>query len=80
MGDSVFGSERRLCEVGVAELNGVQELLALDALQDYREGVVVIQGGTNIEVILSMKVPRCMFVGFGMNENTAVMGTMGVAS
>ena len=41
----VFWSERRLSEVGVAELDGVQELLALGVLSDDKEGAVMMKDG-----------------------------------
>ena len=44
MDDYVFGSERRLREVGVAELNGVRELLALEVICNDSEGTVVMKG------------------------------------
>ena len=71
---SVLGSERRLCEIGVAKLDGVRELLALGVLHDDREGEVVMQCGANVEAVLAAEVRRYTFAGFSMDEDTAAEG------
>ena len=73
----VLGRERRLGEVGVAELNSVGELLALGVFSDDREGAIMMEGGTNVKIILAAEVPRGALAGLCMDKNTATEGANG---
>ena len=77
MDELVFWSERRLSEVGVAELNNVRELLALGVFSDDEEGAVMMKDRANIEAVIAMEVPRCTLAGLGMDENVAAEGPDG---
>ena len=80
MEELVLGRERRLSEVGVAELNSVGELLALGVFSDDGEGAIMMEGGANVKTILAAEVPIGALDGLCMDENAATEGAMGVAS
>ena len=77
MDNYVSRSERRLSEIGVVELDGVRELLALGAFCDDRKGAVVMQGGANVEAVLATEVQRRACVRFGMDAYALAKGSNG---
>ena len=77
MEELVLGRERRLSEVGVAELNSVRELLALGVFSDDGEGAIMMEGGANVKTILAAEVPRGGLAGLCMDEDAATEGANG---
>ena len=73
----VLGRERRLSEVGVAELNSVGELMALGVFSNDREGAVMMKGGADVEAVLATEVQRCALAGLCMDKNAAAEGADG---
>ena len=67
MNDSIFCRRSRDGQVGMAELDCVGDDLALDVCIDKLEASVGIHGWTNVESILSTKVPRASGCRFGMD-------------
>ena len=77
MEELVLGRERRLSEIGVAELNSVRELLAIGVFSDVEEGAIMMEGGTNVKTILAAEVPRGALGGLCMDKDAATKGANG---
>jgi hypothetical protein len=73
-----------LCEwcrdrkVGTAELNCIGDNLALGVSVDKFEVAVPLQGWTNVEAILGMKVPRPSRCWLSMDEDAITTGHSGI--
>ena len=77
MEEFVLGRERRLSEVGVAELDSVGEFLALGVFSDDGEGAIMMEGGTNVKTIFAAEVPRGALAGLCMDKDAATKGANG---
>jgi hypothetical protein len=67
MNDSVLCRRSRDGQIGMAEFDCVRDDLALGVCIDKLEAEVGIHGWTNVESILSTKVPRASGCRFGMD-------------
>ena len=77
MEEFVLGRERRLSEVGVAELDSVGELLAFGVSSDDGEGAIMMEGRTDVKTILAAEVPRSALAGLCMDKDAAAKGANG---
>jgi hypothetical protein len=71
MNDSVVRGGGRYHEVFVAKLHCIRDALALGVRVDEFEAAVRVQGRSNVESLLCVKIPRPPSDGFCMNEDLA---------